>query len=91
MSLNNRISIRDSYIAHGAVDCQLATFPNSVRGSEATSDVIVLNNEKNQKHPMERLLTETDMEDRVISESSDFILLFFFLMSVVDPSVKDIA
>ena len=82
MSLNNRISIRDSYIARGAVDCQVATFPNSVRGSEATSDindVIVLSNEKRQKHPMELLLTEPDMEDRdrVLSECPDFVLLFF--------------
>ena len=82
MSLNNRISIRDSYIARGAVDCQVATFPNSVRGSEATSDVndvIVLSNEKRQKHPMELLLTEPDMEDRVLGESPDFVFTFFFL------------
>ena len=76
MSLNNRISIRDAYGARGAVDCQVATFPSSYR-SEATSDVIVLNAEKHKKNPMNHSQAEADKEDnRVVSELSDFILLF---------------
>jgi len=49
VSLNNRISIRDT---RGAVDYQVAAFPSSDSGSEATSDVIVMSTEKRQQQFM---------------------------------------
>lgn len=82
MSLNNRISIRDTYGTQGAVDCQVATFPSSNR-SETGTDVILLNTEKHQKLPLKHSLSETDIEGRVVSEPHDFILPSF-LMSYAD-------
>jgi hypothetical protein len=73
VSLNNRISIRDTYGARGlggVVDCQVATLPGSAR-SEATTDVMLLESEKHMKHPMKHPLTGVDLDGRVISESRD--------------------
>ena len=42
MSLNNRISIRDTYeVRGGIIDCQVVTVPGGTR-SEATEDIIVI-------------------------------------------------
>jgi hypothetical protein len=75
VSLNNRISIRDTYGARGgAVDCQLGTLPGSARSgatTEATNDVTLLETEKHQKRSMIYPLAEADMNGRVISESRD--------------------
>jgi hypothetical protein len=76
VSLNNRISIRDTYGARGgAVDCQVATLPGSDR-SEATTDVILMETEKHHKHPM-RYQLEADMGGKVLSESRDLTFYRF--------------
>ena len=71
VSLNNRISIRDTYGARGgAVDCQVATLPGSARSvATGTTDVMLLETEKHQKLPMKLPLAEADADERVVSES----------------------
>ena len=67
VSLNNRISIRDTYGARGeAIECQLVTFAGSDR-SEGTTDVVVLNTEKHQNYRIKHSLAEADMEDRTVN------------------------
>jgi hypothetical protein len=89
VSLNNRISIRDTYGTRGlggAVDCQVAMHPGSVR-SEATTDVMLLESEKHLKrHP----LTGVDLDGRVVGESR---ALHFTVLSCPEqiPSGADIA
>ncbi|KAF8498155.1 hypothetical protein F5888DRAFT_225422 [Russula emetica] len=59
VSLNNRISIRDTYGARKAVDCQFATFEGGTR-SEATMDITLLEAEMHRKCPMDLPSSETD-------------------------------
>jgi hypothetical protein len=90
VSLNNRISIRDTFGARrGAVDCQVATLPGSAR-SEATTDVMLVETEKQQKHPMIYQLAEVNMAGRIVSESSD---LHFTVLPYPEqaPRCSDIA
>ena len=72
VSLNNRISIRDTYGARQAVDCQLTTSHGDSR-SEATMDITLLEVEKQQrKCPMNSASSEVANADSdpktVISE-----------------------
>jgi hypothetical protein len=70
VSLNNRISIRETYGARKAVDCQFTTFHSGTR-SEATTDIELLEAEKHRKCPMNPPSSEADADDpeKVISES----------------------
>ncbi len=87
VSLNNRISIRDTYGARGAVE--VGSSPSSIGRSEATTDSILLESEKQQKQTMKcpstgvKVVTET-----VISESRD---LDFTGSSHAVNAVADIA
>ena len=77
VSLNNRISIRDTYGARGGTtDRRVAAFPGSAC-SEGTTDVILSNTEEYQKYSMKHSLPEVDVEDRVISKPRDVICQFF--------------
>jgi hypothetical protein len=88
VSLNNRISIRDTYGARGAVE--VGSSPSSIGRSEATTDCILLESEKQQKQFKQtmkppstgvKVVTET-----VISESRDldFTGSFHGLNTVAD-------
>jgi hypothetical protein len=71
VSLNNRISIRDTYGARKAVDYQFTTFQGGTR-SEATTDITLLEAEKHRKCPMNLPSSEADTDSKpetVISES----------------------
>jgi hypothetical protein len=71
--LNNRISIRDASVARGGiVQSPAGTCPGTGR-SEATTDIVLMDMEK-EKHEnalevRELLVGETRSRDRVISES----------------------
>jgi hypothetical protein len=81
VSLNNRISIRDTFDARGGVvDCQLATLPGSAR-SEPIADVILVETEIHQKHSVRFQLEETDMDGKVVSESRNLILPLYHVLS----------
>jgi hypothetical protein len=71
VSLNNRISIRDASVAcGGVVRSPAGTFPGTGH-SEATTDIVLMDMEK-EKHENAlkvRALGETESQDRVISES----------------------
>jgi len=71
VSLNNRISIRDASVVRGAVvQFPSGTCPSTSR-SEATTDIVLMDMEK-EKHENAlrvRALGETESQDRVISES----------------------
>jgi hypothetical protein len=70
VSLNNRISIRDTYGARKAVDCQ---FQSGTR-SEATTDITLLELEKHRKYPMNLPSIETDADSKpetIITSSSE--------------------
>jgi len=69
--LNNRISIRDASVARGGiVQSPSGTCPSTGR-SEATTDVVLVDVEKEMhENALEvRELGETESRDRVISES----------------------
>jgi hypothetical protein len=77
VSLNNRISIRDTFGSReGIVNCSAATLPDSAR-SESTMAGMPMEIEKQQKPLMKHPLAEADTDVRVISESRDLILPFF--------------
>jgi hypothetical protein len=87
VSLNNRISIRDTYGARGAVEVGLS--PNSIGRSEATADFMCLESEKQQKQTMKYPLTEVKVvSERVTCESRD---LHFAGSSHALNTVADIA
>ena len=69
--LNNRISIRDASVAcGGVVRSPAGTYPSTGR-SEATTDIVLVDMEK-EKHENAlkvRALGETESQDRVFSES----------------------
>ena len=70
VSLNNRISIRDTYGARGAVE--VGSSPSSIGRSEATTDFICLESAKQQKLTMKYPSTEVKVvSERVTSESRD--------------------
>jgi|SRR5713226_5587867 len=70
VSLNNRISIRDTYGARGAVE--VGSSPSSIGRSEATTDFIFLESAKQQKQTMKYPSTEVKVvSERVTSESRD--------------------
>ncbi|KAI9435806.1 hypothetical protein H4582DRAFT_1968840 [Lactarius indigo] len=62
VSLNNRISIRDSMASRGAIRSPAGTFPGSGR-SEGTSDIVLMDLEKQKAHP----LGERDAHGRIIN------------------------
>jgi hypothetical protein len=66
VSLNNRISIRDMYGAHGGVvDCQDIVGPsisNSSR-SESTAETMIAETEKPQKDIMDQPVAETEVRE----------------------------
>ena len=71
MSLNNRISIRDTFGARGAVE--VGAYPSSSHGSrsETTADFLLLES-KQQKQIMKHPQTEVKVvSERAISESRD--------------------
>jgi len=71
VSLNNRISIRDAFVARGGVVEFPAGACPSIGRLEATTDVVLMDAEK-EKHENAlevRELGETESRDRVISES----------------------
>ncbi|KAF8486821.1 hypothetical protein DFH94DRAFT_2814 [Russula ochroleuca] len=64
-SLNNRISIHDTYGTRGNVfDCQVVSVPSSTC-SEATKDTIILETEKPQEDLMKQPVAETEIKERV--------------------------
>jgi hypothetical protein len=71
VSLNNRISIRDTYGARKVVDCQFTTLNSGGTRSEATADITLLEAEKHRKCPMNHPSSEADADEpeTVISES----------------------
>jgi len=64
VSLNNRISIRDTYGARNAIDSQGPTFPTSSR-SEATTDIMLFDADKQRKFSMNRVSSEAGAEETV--------------------------
>lgn len=68
MSLNNRISIRDSHEARkGVVGCQVVTVPRSAR-VEATKGTTTPEAEKTQEEMIKPLVAEGEVEETVDSE-----------------------
>jgi hypothetical protein len=66
MSLNNRISIRDTYGARqGVVDCQDVAAPNLSNNSrsESTTDAPIAETEKPQKDLVGRPAAETEVRE----------------------------
>ncbi|KAH9039094.1 hypothetical protein EDB85DRAFT_2084857 [Lactarius pseudohatsudake] len=62
VSLNNRISIRESMASRGAIRSPAGTFPGSSARSEGTSDIVLMDLEKQKSHP----LGERTVHDKVI-------------------------
>lgn len=81
VSLNNRVSIRDTCSARGAVE---VVCPSSSRRSEITADILLLESEKQQNETMKHPQTEVKVvRERVISKSRD-LRFTVFLMPAVD-------
>ena len=78
VSLNNRISIRDTYSVHGGVvDCPVATTQRSGSASGATVETTISETEESQNHlpGMTQPVAETDVEERLEqSESCDITI-----------------
>ena len=87
MSLNNRISIRDTYEARGGViDCEVVTVPAAAARSEATIDTIILEAVKPQEDLMKHPIAETEVDERMNSESCG--RLIGVLLSYASSSLK---
>ncbi len=77
VSLNNRISIRETYGARCAVE--VGAYPSSSGRSETTEDFLILESEKHQKQTMKHTPTEVKvMSQGVISKSRDLRFTGFF-------------
>ena len=75
MSLNNRILICDTYEARGGViDCEMVTVPAAAARSKATTDTIILEAVKPQEDLMKQPTAETEVEERMNSESCDRLI-----------------
>jgi hypothetical protein len=82
VSLNNRISIRDTCGARGAVE--VGACPSSSGRSETTADFLLFESEKQQKQTMKHPQTEVKVvNERVISKSHD-LRIPVFLMPTAD-------
>ena len=78
MSLNNRISIRDTYNARGAIE--VGACPSSSGRSDTTGDFLVLESEKQQKQITKHPLTAVKVvSERVMSESRNFRFTVFLM------------
>jgi hypothetical protein len=81
VSLNNRISIRDTCSTRGAVE---VVCPSSSGRSVTTADFLLLESEKQQKETMKHPQTEVKVvSERVISKSRD-LRFSIFLMPAAD-------
>lgn len=88
MSLNNRISIRDTCSARGAVEVGVCL--SSSGRSETTADFLLLESEKQQKQTMKHPQTEVKVvSERVISKSRD-LRFTVFLMPTCRHSIIDL-
>jgi len=68
VSLNNRISIRDTYSAHGGVvDCLVVTTPRSGSAPGATTETMISETEDSQNHlpGMTQPVEEAGVEENV--------------------------
>jgi hypothetical protein len=76
VSLNNRISIRDTYNARGAIE--VGACPSSSGRSDTTGDFLVLESEKQQKqkHPLTAVKV---VSERVMSASRNFRFTVFLM------------
>ena len=78
MSLNNRISIRDTYSVHeGVVDCPVVTTPRSGSASGPTTQTMISETEESQNHlpRLSQPVAEAEVEERVEqSESCDITI-----------------
>jgi hypothetical protein len=82
VSLNNRISIRDTCSARGAIE--IGACPSSSGRSETTADFLLLESEKQQKETMKHPQTEVKVvSESVISKSHD-LRFTVFLMPAAD-------
>jgi hypothetical protein len=78
VSLNNRISIRDTGSARGAIEIGAYPTGSSSGRSETTADFLVLESEKEEKQTMKHPQTEVKVvSERVTSKSPDLLLPFF--------------
>ena len=76
MSLNNRISIRDTYEARGAVvDHQVVTSFRTAARPEVTTDTIIMVPIKPDGDYTNELVGEAEVEERVNSESCDHYVI----------------
>jgi hypothetical protein len=78
VSLNNRISIRDTCIARGAIE--IGAYPSSSGRSETTADFLILESEKQQKQTMKHPQTEVKVvSESIISKSRDLRFTVFLM------------
>ena len=96
MSLNNRISVCDSYETRGngkVFDCQVLTV-SSCACPEAIKDSTTLVAEKHEIDLMKQPVAETEVEEREMSESCDrhIILRLSYALAgqVAGPANADI-
>jgi len=81
VSLNNRISIRDTYSARGGdVDCPVVTTPRSSSGPGATTEAVISETESQNHLPgMTQPVAEAEVEERVEQSESCGITVCSFL------------
>ena len=92
MSLNNRISVRDSYETRGngkIFDCQVLTVP-SCACPAATKDTTTLVAEKHEIDLTNQPVAETEVEERVMSESCDRHIILRLSYALAGPANADI-
>jgi hypothetical protein len=96
VSLNNRISIRDTYGARGGlVDCQDLAAPSVSNNSRpgSTTETIIVEIEKPQEDLVRQLepIPEADLEEWVIGESCVrhiMVPYFSYLEQLRDPRLQ---
>jgi hypothetical protein len=100
VSLNNRISIRDTYGARGGVvasDCQDVAGPSISNNSrpESTTETVITESEKAQEDSMRQLesVPEAEIEEWVIGESCGrhVVPYFSYLELASRPASADMA
>jgi hypothetical protein len=67
VSLNNRISIRDTYSARGGIiNCSVVTAPRGGSASGATTEIMVLETEESQNHlpSITQPVAEAEVEEK---------------------------